>query len=1803
MTEAAALNIFEITIQRKAGDAWPVVVEYRASGDLPVRKVGRLALDQALLLRQVTPQEYGRALGEALFDDALKMAFTSALKIAGDDLRVLLFVEDEGLRSLRWERLCAPLDGGWALLALEQRTPFSLYLPSATDRRFPPIGRRDLRALVVAYSPPEENDWSLAPFDVSEAAAGVCAALGDIPHHVLALNADVPGAVGPPTLDKLAHQITAQPITMLHFICHGRRKGADEILLYLADDRGQVAPVTASRLIERLRKLRGARGLPHFAFLSTCESAAPEAAGALDGLAQRLVRELGMPAVLAMTETFSVETANALAVAFYPRLRAHGQPDLALVEATAGLAERHDITVPALYSRLGGRALFSDSLDRALTNAEIEFGLARMEELLPERAPVLLDSLAGYAAVLRGVSGADPATLSADARQERDATLAGVNALCEEALDLSFNGLALGHEPPAYDSHCPFQGLTAFTYARRAFFFGREVLTDDLQARLTEHNFLAVLGPSGSGKSSLVLAGLLPALADRHTALAFAYMTPGGDPLAQFDQTLKSPRLLAPPLENDHPPTEPTPILVVDQFEELFTLTHPRDRQAFVDRLLSLVETQLVVLTMRADFWGECASYPALKETMLAHQELIPPMDEGELRSAMEQQAGAVGLRFEADLTNTLLDDVRDEPGAMPLLQHALLELWKRRHGRWLKAEEYRALGGVRQAIARTADGVYEAASADDRKRIRDIFLRLTRMDEDVALGEERRDTRHRVTFEELTPADEETDPTRELVRRLADARLVVTGVNPASDDEEVEVAHEALIRYWPRLRAWLDEDRDALRLRQAIGRDAREWEEGERDEALLPRWNPRLDEALLLSNRGDLPLSKLERDFLDASLALRDWEAAEKERQQQEKLAAVEKLVAEQRQRAEEQEAAAVKLRKRNLVLMGVGIVAVVLAIIAFVFGVNANQAQATAEAERDRANQQTEEAKRQAGIASVRALVVQADAAPSADIRLLLAIQTMEDVSQINDSPYELQAEVERALHRALAVGPTTILRHENAVNSIDLSADGAELASTAYRSGNEVSFIQLVDIATGEPIPVYPFQDVDRIAFGPRGKLMATASGQDVNVLDAETKDLRFSLRGDEWVTGIFFSPDESLLVAVTEDNFHIWSLALQKKLKTIPHERSLRVRGFFDASGVSFVMSVGSDAQIWSLDGAEIKKIVERKQSRIALSGDGTRLVVSSDQGLEVFDLGSLDVIFRPASASSVRIVAISEEGKRLVTFTGQLDQNPLLWDIESDKPIATLSHPGRVRGILPGRGAHANWLITWSDGDVWLWDINDGSRIDRFAFPQDVKSVALDTLGEQFVIQLEDGSVHLWDGVGGMEMADYRHPGSVDIMRLASDAGVLALGGQNGLGRGVTTIWNVGAVTGDEPAVLPVRGAPIWTANNGLITFLGSGGQLLTYTPSNDGVTLWDVARMQEFVTLEREDDLTADEIVAHSKDGRWWLTFQDDDSLQLQDTLGPTGEGATVLLPDRPDWDAYGGFLVTVSLDGRWIAQWTTIDDGSDVVQLFDVDAGEIYTLPHKGSVNAIIFSPDNRWLATNDGRTRLWRLGPDAPTGYVLDEDWCDISDMPNNLVFSPDSTKLAAVCFPDPVKLWDVASQRLLQVQDDRGVIHQALFSPDGAYLAVLLLGDLKLIMLDANTLEPVGNVMRHDARINALTFGQVGEDLLLATASADKTARVWDARTGVIRSIFDHPNAVNDVAFVPGESRLATATSDGEILIWDLNRKNLLQLACRVAGRNLSRTEWEQYFGLAEREYERMCGQWEAGDGVSTSILDGT
>jgi DNA-binding SARP family transcriptional activator len=276
-------------------------------------------------------------------------------------------------------------------------------------------------------------------------------------------------------------------------------------------------------------------------------------------------------------------------------------------------------------------------------------------------------------------------------------------------------GLREGVPLPAV---CPFPGLATFDVAHVQYFFGRERLVAELVTRLVGTPILAVVGPSGSGKSSAVRAGLLPALADGvlpgSEGWRRALMRPGAHPLAELERTL--------------PAADERAVLVVDQFEELFAVCRDeRERSAFLDALVTLAQDRRVqiVVAMRADFYGRCAEHARFARLIAPNQVLVGPMQPDELRRAIEEPARRVGLSVEPSLTEALIADVLDEPGGLPMLSAALLEQWRERDGRSMRRTTYDRTGGVRGAVGRLAERTYEQLSADEREAARRILLRL----------------------------------------------------------------------------------------------------------------------------------------------------------------------------------------------------------------------------------------------------------------------------------------------------------------------------------------------------------------------------------------------------------------------------------------------------------------------------------------------------------------------------------------------------------------------------------------------------------------------------------------------------------------------------------------------------------------------------------------------------------------------------------------------------------------------------------------------------------------------------------------------------------------------------------------------------------------------------------------------------------------------------------------------------------------------------------------------------------------------
>jgi DNA-binding SARP family transcriptional activator len=567
---------------------------------------------------------------------------------------------------------------------------------------------------------------------------------------------------------------------------------------------------------------------------------------------------------------------------------------------------------------------------------------------------------------------------------------------------------------PSAPEVCPFRGLAPFDAAHAEYFFGRERLVAGLVARLVGSTRLAVFGPSGSGKSSALRAGLLPALANGVLPGSERWrqvvMRPGEHPLAELRRALAR---LAPAEregEGDDPlapalgsfEADERLVLAVDQFEEVFTACREEaERAAFAAALVAaaddLDQRVVVVLAIRADFYGRCAEHRALAAQISANQVLVGPMSRDELGRAIELPARRAGLRVEPKLVSALLDDVADQPGGLPLLSTALLELWEERSGRTLREASYAASGGVIGSVARLAERAYRRLSESQRERARAILLRLSDAEEPAPV-------RRRVPLSELEVERDEEAAAALAV--LTESRLVTV------DEDTVEVAHEALLSEWPRLRGWLEEDAEGRRLHQHLIHAAAEWQGSGRDPAELYR-GARLASALDWAATHDQELNELERAFLDESRTASEREA--------------------ERQRRTN--------RRLRALLAGVGVL-LAAAVVAGAIAISERQGARSA-----------------ATVADARRLSAQALGEERRDQALRLATAGV----ALDDSP----ATRSSLLSALVPDGPTAlgVLNGEDEISALALSPDGRMLA-TGDLGGNVILF----DTETRERIGEY-------------------------------------------------------------------------------------------------------------------------------------------------------------------------------------------------------------------------------------------------------------------------------------------------------------------------------------------------------------------------------------------------------------------------------------------------------------------------------------------------------------------------------------------------------------------------------------------------------------------------------------------------------------------------------------------------------------------------------------------------------------
>lgn len=426
---------------------------------------------------------------------------------------------------------------------------------------------------------------------------------------------------------------------------------------------------------------------------------------------------------------------------------------------------------------------------------------------------------------------------------------------------------------PTLDNElCPYMGLEAFRLKDQKLFFGRKRLTDKLLKHLESNQLLIVVGSSGSGKSSIVLGGLLPellsgAIPGSKEWFYYAPIVPGSDPLSALAQRIKPANMTATEwvaqtvlafkqnpnhlVEVTSQPDAQPVVLVIDQFEEVFTLCRDaKNRQALVDNLLNFIQTSNVrnrlILTMRSDFESQLVRTPDLIALFEQSHIRVTALDAGELRETIEKPAELVGLKFEEGLVEALLNDVLGEPTALPLLQFTLLKLWENRSRNWVTWEIYRQLGGGRLALARSADEFFDKLITEEQHTVRRILLHMVRPSEGLEV------TSKRILRKGLYLAGEAEDRLDRVLQKLTEEHLIRLTEDHDPDDVQVEIAHEALIRNWPRLIDWLEAERGELRKRYRITDLAEQWSNNNKDRDLLLR-GKQLKEAKKYDDLNDL--------------------------------------------------------------------------------------------------------------------------------------------------------------------------------------------------------------------------------------------------------------------------------------------------------------------------------------------------------------------------------------------------------------------------------------------------------------------------------------------------------------------------------------------------------------------------------------------------------------------------------------------------------------------------------------------------------------------------------------------------------------------------------------------------------------------------------------------------------------------------------------------------------------------------------------------------------------------------------------
>ncbi|MEU6549018.1 hypothetical protein ABZ915_01855 [Streptomyces sp. NPDC046915] len=1159
-------------------------------------------------------------------------------------------------------------------------------------------------------------------------------------------------------------------------------------------------------------------------------------------------------------------------------------------------------------------------------------------------------------------------------------------------------------EPRADDPEAepPYRGLARFEPADAALFFGRDRLTDRLVELTRTSRFTAVFGPSGSGKSSLLRAGLIPRLRTANGEVprpaALRVLTPGGHPMRVHADRL---------VPKDADAAGDT-WLIVDQFEELYTLCDdPAERDRFIERLLTATDPASrlrVVIGVRADFLGRCAVHPGLTAALQDATLLVAPMSRDELREAIVKPAQAAGCIVERPLTARLLTEVEGEPGALPLMSHALLETWRRRRSRALNETAYEAAGGLHGAIARTAEEAFGRLTAIQSALARGILLRL------ISPGEGTSDTRRPAERAELEGAapEDARDDAAVVLECLAAARLITL------DGDTVDLAHEAVISAWPRLRGWIDAERDRLRTHRRLTEAARAWQDLDRDLGALYRGTRLAAAAEAFAAPGQrTALTELEWSFLSAGIS-----AAEHERRSAARTAR--------------------RTRAFAMVLSAVVALALVAGLVAWQQNRAGDRRKVQAEARRVAAVAESLRASdpltamrlslaawKIADLPETRSALVGAMAQKNHDVfRIPGPADAYSDATYLSDGG-RIAVSVEsgratrwdvRAHHRLSSFRIPS--DEEPATLKSALSPDGRTLA---VGTGQDVN---LYDVSTGRRIGQLPDVDMTSISFGPSGRtLLFSATNVETGALtrlwDVRHHKLLFQSgkaprRGELWELGggtfrlgsgddtianavmldgdADVSSDDRFLADCSHDRIEVWNIATHHRSPgpwTALHSEQCTSVGIrFVPVGDELAVTTSSGMRIWDVpSGKERKGIKHHGLETTAYTPDGRFVIAGNDNEVLLWRLDAPETpVFRaPVTAQSPSDL--------------QLDQRDGLIRYVSSGVSTTVRSLSLGHALQPGYRQDVTTSAAFSaDGRLLAVARQSGGR-------RRLKLVDV-THNRVLTDRLPTARCPMEDGVG-------EEPSCTDKAAFSPDGRTFVY---------FSTDWNedddevtltgvdTSHPTGHTTFHVPAPGDD--EASVDALALDDHGALLLSL--AGDRIERWDVRR--------------------HARTGRWKNTSGD--SLTLPD------DGRFLVTPDGQVIDLATGrttshiltqgspTVVALSHDGDRLAAgdedgWVTLWDGRARRRLGELPVTSDAGSDGSAAVSAIAFSHDGTTLAvgTDDGNVHLWDVTTRLAIGSALSTSGGGVTA----LAFGADDRTLYVSGEHVPLESYDIAPDQV--------------------------------------------------------------------------------------------------------------------------------------------------------------------------------